>query len=330
MSEIGFGIVGLGMGKRGAQQAAETPGARLVVVCDIVEELAKQQADKWACDWTRDFAEVLSRDDVDAVGIYTPSGMHARMAAEALEAGKHAFTTKPLDIRLAECDRAIRAAEKAGRLLAVDFDSHWTAECHQVKRVLEEGWLGKIFLADLRMKWHRTQEYYEHGTGWRKTLEFERGSAANQGVHFLDLLLWWLGEVEWVYGRAATVAHEVEIEDLSASLVGFTSGAWGVIQTTTAAYPEQPTTIELVGENGTLTYVSGGGVTVTCKQDTPPIDTLALPAIPAHIVDDMLGAIQGARPPTIDGPEGRKSVELFEAIYESSRSEERVTLPLKG
>jgi len=328
VSDIGFGIVGLGVGKRGAQQAAETPGARLVVVCDPVEELAREQADKWGCEWTRDFTQVLGREDVEVVGIYTPSGMHGRMAAQALEAGKHVFTTKPLDIRLEECDRAIRASEKASRVLAVDFGRRWTPECHRVRRALDEGWLGNVFLADLRMKWYRAQDYYEHGSKWRKTLEYERGSAANQGAHFLDLLLWWLGDVEWVYGRSATVAHDVEVEDLTTSLVTFASGAWGVIQTTTAAYPEQAGTIEIVGENGTLTWVSGGGVSVECKHETPSLDSLALGPVPGHIVEDMLGAIREGRAPIVDGREGRRSVELFEAIYQSSRSQAAVRLPL--
>lgn len=319
MSELSFGIVGLGMGQRGVQQAAETPGARLAVVCDLVEDLAREQAEKWGCDWTTDFATVLAREDVDVVGIYTPSGMHAAMATQALQAGKHVFTTKPFDIRLEACDQAIAAAKQAGRVLAVDFDSRYTEAAQRAKRVMEAGWLGKVFLADLRMKWYRGQDYYESGSGWRRTLALERGSAANQGVHYLDLLLWWLGDITSVYGRAATVAHDVEVEDLSTSLVTFASGAWGVIQTTTASYPDQPTTIEITAENGTLIWVMGQGLTLQCRQETPPLESLAAPTGPAHIVADMLAAVREGRPPVVSGETGRRSVALFDAIYESSR-----------
>src|SRR5688500_8359255 len=117
---IRFGIVGTGMGFDRARKASKTPGAQLVAVCTLDEERGSKAADEMGCELIRDYEAMLARPDIDAVGVYTPSGRHCDFAIQALQAGKHAFTTKPMDIRVEKCDAAIRAAKEAGKVLAVD------------------------------------------------------------------------------------------------------------------------------------------------------------------------------------------------------------------
>ncbi len=153
--EVRFGIIGLGMGLNRARIAAKTPGVKLAVVCSIEPGKAEQVGKELGCDWTTDYEEVLARGDVDVVGVMTPSGTHCDFAIQALQAGKHVYTTKPMDIRVEKCDAAIAAAEKAGKILAVDFDSRYNPANHRLRMAVRSGKLGKMLAGDLLMKWYR-------------------------------------------------------------------------------------------------------------------------------------------------------------------------------
>lgn len=326
--DIRFAIIGLGMGTSRAKKAANTPGSKLVCVCDLIEEKAKNLATELECDWNTDMNEVFERDDVDVVGVMTPSGTHADIAIKAVEAGKHVFTTKPMDIKLEKCDALTAAAEKAGVVLAVDFDCRYSEENLKLQHFISDGKLGKLILADLQMKWYREQSYYDTGfpAGWRKNAQYEGGSAANQGVHYIDLLQWFCGPVAEVYGRSGTLGHQIETEDISVAMLTFKSGAWGVIETTTCSYPDLGTKIEITGQNGTVIWK--GSVDMLKVKDNPELTMDDLPPQPGpkNIIEDMIAAITEGKPVAVDGDEGRKSVEIFNAIYESSRTGKTVVL----
>ncbi len=161
--EIRFGIVGLGMGANRAKVASQTPGAKLVCVCDILEDKARRIAGELSCDWTNDYEKMLARDDIDAVGVLTPSGMHADFAMMAAKAGKHVFTTKPMDILVEKCDELIQVAKDAGVILAVDFGLRYSPVNHKIRMAVQSGTFGEILYSDLLMRWHRTQAYYDGG-----------------------------------------------------------------------------------------------------------------------------------------------------------------------
>ena len=178
--EIRFGIVGLGMGANRADIASKTEGVKLACVCDIVEENAKRVAEKYGCAYETDYEKMLQRDDIDAVGVMSPSGLHAEFAIMAAKAGKHVYTTKPMDILVEKCDELIETAKKAGVVLAVDFGERYLPANKRVRKAIQSGLMGKMFLADLRMKWYRAQSYYDGGSpaGWRSKRRYEGGSAA--------------------------------------------------------------------------------------------------------------------------------------------------------
>jgi UDP-N-acetyl-2-amino-2-deoxyglucuronate dehydrogenase len=327
--EIRFGIVGLGMGANRAKVASQIPGAKLVCVCDILEEKAKRVAGELSCDWTNDYEKMLARDDIDAVGVLTPSGMHADFAMMAAKAGKHVFTTKPMDILVEKCDELIQVAKDAGVILAVDFGERYGAGNKRVRKAIQSGLLGRIILADLRMKWYRAQSYYDGGSpiGWRSKKRYEGGSAANQGVHFLDLLQWFMGDVKTVYGRSGTFAHEIETEDCSIALLEFANSSWGVVQTSTCSNPDLGSAMEFTGSNGTLSW-KNSKVELYRLADNPEasLEDVEIEPGPRNIIEDMVSAITKGTPVAVDGHEGRKSVAIFCAIYESSRTGKPIEL----
>ncbi len=326
--EIRIGILGLGVGRSRAKMAAQAEGAELVCVCDLLEDKCKAMAEEYGCEWTTDHEEMLGRDDIDAIGVFSPSGMHADHGIMAAEAGKHVFTTKPMDIRVEKCDALIEACKKADRLLAVDFGRRYADEPHRVRMAVQSGKLGKILLCDVRMKWLREQSYYDGGSpdGWRSSLQWEGGSIANQGVHQVDLIYWLLGPVKSVYGRIGTFTHDIETEDMCNALLTFESGTWGVIQTTTCNRPSLGTAIEISGEKGTLAFSDKG---ITCYEvDGEPEASLDEfvpdPDRPKNIIEDVVSALTKGTQLACDGPEGRVSTAIFCAVYESARTGEAV------
>lgn len=328
-SDIGFAIIGLGMGANRAKAVTETPGANLVCVCDLQEEKAKKLAQELDCEYHTDMKNVLERDDVDVVGVMTPSGTHADVGIQAIEAGKHVFTTKPMDIKVEKCDAFMSAAEDAGVVLAVDFQCRYGENNRRLHKFLSEDGLGKLILGDLRMKWYREQSYYDGGfpRGWKKDLQYEGGSAANQGVHYIDLLHWFCGPVVEVYGRSGTLGHDIGTEDISLAMLTFENGAWGMIETTTCSYPSLGTRIEITGEEGTAIWDKSNEVTIEVKENPDlGVEDIPIEAGPQNIVQDMLGAINEGKTVAVPGEEGKKSVRIFNAIYESSRTGKTVRL----
>ena len=322
--EVGFGILGLGRGRKAAQTAVQTAGANLVCVCDLQEEKVKATAQELDCDWTTSYDRMLARDDIDAIGVYTSSGTHADFANQAVAAGKHVFVTKPMDIDLDKCDRLIEAAKRANLVLAVDFIRRYRKIDHQVRKAVVDGLIGNVILGDLRMKWYRSQSYYDGGwpAGWRSRSSTEGGSAANQGVHSIDQLQWFMGDVKTVQGRCGTFNHEIETEDCSVGILTFASGAFGIIQTTTCSYPSLGTTLQINGSKGTITMDKSGAVGLVIEgQEGATIDQVEIETdFPENIIEDMVGAIIDGQPIMVSGEEGRKSVAIFTAIYESSRT----------
>ena len=323
---LGFGVIGLGVGKSRAKMAADCPDAELIAVCDIDPERLNPVADEHGCDRHTDYLEMAERDDVDCILVLTPSGMHCEMAIECLKRGKHVATTKPMDVRLDIIDDAIATAEQEGVILAVDFGRRYDEECRRIKRAMEEGRFGKPILATIEMKWWRTEEYYE---AWRGTWELDGGgSLANQGIHQIDLVQWLMGPVRRVVGSYGVMAHEnCETEDLGMALVEFASGARGSFVTTTTFEPAHTTRVGIHGTEGAV-LLDNEKLAVSEFHDGKEEELL--PPGPANIVEDMVGCIREGREPACTGPEGRKSVEILRAILRSADQGCWIDLPIEG
>jgi len=323
---IGFGVIGLGVGRSRANMVAECPDAELVALCDIDEERLQAGVERHGCEAYTDYLAMAERDDIDCVLVMTPSGLHAPMAIECMRRGKHAATTKPMDVRLDIIDEAIAVAEETGLVYAVDFGRRYAEDARRIKRAMEAGRFGLPILAVIEMKWLRDEAYYE---GWRGTWEMDGGgSLANQRIHQIDLMQWVMGPVVRVSGHYAVMAHEnCATEDLGLAIVEFQSGAKGSVVTTTTFPGEQVTR---VGFHGTTGAVQLDREELTLFQFEGEPAEEPLPAWPSNIVEDMVGCIRGEREPACPPEEGRKSVEILRAILRSADTGEWVDLPIEG
>ena len=325
---IGVGIIGQGHAKR---LTAEDSPADLIAVADQNPEAAQKIAAEHGVEAAADVTSLLARPDVDAVIIAVPSGLHAEVTIQALDAGKHVFLEKPIEVTVAAADR-IRAAEKrSGKVLTIASQRRFAAENQFLKQIIEEGRLGRITSATIEVPLWRSQEYYDSGA-WRGTWELDGGGALmNQGIHGVDLLLHLAGPVSRVYARAKTLARKIEVEDTLSAVVDFESGAIGVIQATTSVYPGYPRRLEINGEKGSIALeensiakwdiYSGSHEDIVVQPAAfSSASTPTAISLDGHTrqIADMIRAVKTGTRPTIDVYEGRKPVDLILAIYRSA------------
>ncbi|HID06720.1 MAG TPA: Gfo/Idh/MocA family oxidoreductase [Armatimonadetes bacterium] len=327
MEAIGFAVVGLGMGRSRAHLIAQTDGANLVAVCDIREERARQVAEELGCDAVTDYHDLLMRDDVDVVMVMTPSGMHADVAIDTLNAGKHAIITKPMEVSLERADAMIETADKTGKLLAIDFEARYFPTMVRIKRAIDDGMFGKLILGEARLKWFRSQEYYTK-SGWRGTWRYDGGgSLANQTIHLIDLLIWFMGDVEEVSAAHCGVyAHEIETEDLGMAMLRFKNGAVGAILGTTTFPRDTYSGVEIHGvDGGVIAHVFIGDVEQWFFRDETRQPPDVQPRV-SNVIEDVVTALRTGTPVEVDGREGRRSLEVLTAIYTSAREQRPVSL----
>ena len=343
----GFGIVGCGMiANFHAKAIADIEGAELVACFNRTAEKAEKLSAEFGGKVYTDLEEMLAHPGLDIVTICSPSGAHMEPCVAAAKSGKHVIVEKPLDVTVDRCDQMIAACDAAGVKLATIFPSRFHQSSKLMKQAVESGRFGKLALGDAYVKWFRTQEYYDSGA-WRGTWELDGGGALmNQAIHSVDLLLWLMGPAVEVSAHTATLAHErIEVEDVCTATVKFASGALGVIEATTAGFPGSLKKIELTGSTGTAILEEEDIIKWEFAETAPEDEKLreemqgktmtgggaADPAAIGHhahaeLFRDFLDAIQEDRAPAIDGSEGRKSVELILAIYESAKTGQPVKI----
>ena len=323
---VNFAVVGLGMGNNRARMIKNTDGAELKCVVDLRTDLAKKTGEDLGTDWTTDIDEVLGRNDIDCVMVMTPSGTHAEVGIRVAKAGKHVITTKPMDVSTQACDQLIAACDEAGVKLAVDYQSRYVDNNYRVAEALRRGWLGRPILGEVRFKWFRSDDYFEHNGGWRGTWQMDGGgSLANQGAHLLDVISWFMGDFESAYGEMAIMNHDIETEDIGLAIVHFKNGAKGVIVGTTTFPTNAYFSAEVHGTDGGILIedvlngkmrVFGEGLEERLQQINNPIH---------NIIEDFVKAVEEGGNVRVDGREGRRTVALLEKIYESARTGKTVS-----
>lgn len=339
--KIGFGIIGCGMiSNWHAKAVLEIDGAGLIGATDVNEDARLEFSRKYNTTAYSDVGSMLNDPDVDVVCICTPSFLHAPLAIQAANAKKHIIVEKPMAITKSECDAVIKACDDNGVKMAVISQLRFTDAIRSLKKAVEDKKPGRIVMGDVYMKYYRSQEYYDKG-GWRGTWKMDGGGALmNQGIHGIDLLLYIMGPVRSVFGRAKTLVRNIEVEDTASALVEFENGALGVIQGTTSIYPGSSRRLEINGDKGTIIIEEDAIIKWNIEgeeeglQDIKEKSLMSAASNPAafgiegHImqITDMLEAIKQDRSPLVDQHEGRKPVELILAIYESSRTNMPVKL----
>ena len=234
---VGFVVVGLGMGKLRSETVQSTPGTRLVGVCDIDEGRARLCGEEFDVPWTTALAPWLDNEEVEVAYVLTPTGRHAEVALEALQAGKHVLVTKPMEASLGACDAMIRLAEERGLLLGVDFGRRFDASTLSIREGVRSGQLGRVLGGNMFLKTLRTMEYFEADGGWRGTRRWDGGGVfSNQGIHHIDQLVYVLGIPDRVRCDIWMQTHEIEAEDLGCALWQYANGAIVSLYATTS-YP---------------------------------------------------------------------------------------------
>ena len=335
------GLLGGGnISRTHGRAAAELPDVKVVAVHGANPEKARGLAVEHGVPSHDSLEAFLDQRPMDVVLIGSPSGVHAQQAIAAVRKGLHVLCEKPLDIKLPQVDALLAEAERAGVKLGVMFQDRTKQDLRRLKSLLDDGRIGRPLLVSASVRWWRPPEYYS-SQRWRGTWEFDGGGALmNQGVHTVDLLLWLLGDVRRVQARTATVLHEIEVEDTAVALLEFTSGAVATLEATTAAWPGYPRRLEITGSEGTV-VVEGDRI---AKADLrTPLEQPAggradgnaqgsshlIADASGHraLLEDFLRAIETGGRPLCDGREGRRSVELVQAVYESARTGQAVELP---
>jgi predicted dehydrogenase len=347
--EYRFGIVGLGMIAHFHAKAIQAMrGARLVAVASRSQAKAKEFGAQYGVEGLGSYRALIARDDIDIVTICTPSGAHLEPVILAAEHGKHIVCEKPLEVTLPRLDRMIEACRRHRVRLGGIFPSRTSEVYQRIKHAVDAGRLGRITLGSAYVKWWRSQAYYD-SAAWRGTWKLDGGGCLmNQGIHTIDLLQWFMGPAAEVRAFTDRRAHvRIEVEDVAVAAIRFKSGALGVIEGATSAWPGHAKRIELCGDQGGVATREDDLATWTfarpAKGDAALLRRLGArdtgkggAADPKAIsfvghqrqFEDFVAALRVGRAPMVDGKEGRKAVELILAIYRSARTGRSVRLPL--
>ncbi|NJL25163.1 MAG: Gfo/Idh/MocA family oxidoreductase [Calothrix sp. SM1_5_4] len=325
-----------------ALTSGAVPGARLVAVCDTQFERAQAIADKNpGVSAFSDRFEMLEKrgGEIDVVSILTPSGLHAQHTVDVAKYGKHVVVEKPMALTLSDADRMISACDAAGIRLFVVKQNRYNYPVKKLRQALEAGRFGKLVLGTVRVRWCRTQKYYDQDK-WRGTWAYDGGVFANQASHHVDLLQWMMGDVESVFAKTSTALVNIETEDTGVVIVRFKNGSLGVIEATTATRPKDlEGSISILGEKGTV-EIAGFAVNEmkTWNFSEPlPDDGEVLEKYrvnPPNVygfghteyLNKVVESIREGHSALVDGLEGRKSLELISAIYESVETGKEVFL----
>jgi UDP-N-acetyl-2-amino-2-deoxyglucuronate dehydrogenase len=315
--------------------------AELVAVCDIDPAALAAATKRAAARGYGSLAELLAGSDADIVVLATPSGLHPEQALQAAESGRHVMTEKPMATRWEDGKRMVQACDNAGVRLFVVKQNRHNATLQLVKRAIEKGRFGRIYMVTVNVFWTRPQSYYDSAK-WRGTWEFDGGAFMNQASHYVDLLDWLIGPVESIFAHTATLARDIEVEDTGVAAVRWRSGALGTVNVTMLTYPKNlEGSITIIGEKGTVRV---GGVAVNeiqhwafaepAEEDDRVVNSSYQATSvygfghPAYY-DNVMKVLQGKAEPDTDGREGLKSLEVLIAIYRSARDGQRVSLPLE-
>ena len=334
-----FAFLGCGAIAKKHQAALERiPEAELVAVCDQDLAAARKLGETAGVPFFNDPGRMVEETGSRVVSILTPSGAHSRNVLDLLESGVHFVVEKPMALRLDLADRIIRGCAEHGVKLFVVQQNRFNPPIQALKTALDRGRFGKLVMGTIRVRWCRPQDYYD-AKPWRGTWALDGGVATNQASHHIDMLEWLMGQVESVMAMTGTRLARIETEDTACALLRFTSGALGIIEATTATRPKDlEGSISILGEKGAVEV--GGFFMNRLKtwqfEESAPEDETILethgqnPDVFAwnhtEYLKDVVRAIRNGTKGLVEGLEGRRSLELITAIYESAETGQEVHL----
>lgn len=336
-----FGLVGCGRISKNHFEALtkNSDCAELVAVCDTDESLLRAATAELGVKGFKSLTEMLRETSIDVVTLCTPSGLHSEQAISCAQAGRHIITEKPMATRWGDALKMVEACEKHKVQLFVVKQNRLNPTLQLLKRQIENGRFGRIFMVNVNVFWTRPQSYYDQAP-WRGTMALDGGAFMNQGSHYVDLLHWLFGPVESLQAYTATLDRKIEMEDTGVVGLKWKSGALGSMNVTMLTYPRNlEGSITIIGQKGT---VKVGGLAVNEIQhwefsDPSPDDELVKSASyettslygygHSGYYRNVLDNLNGLASSQTDGREGLKSLELLVAIHMSAKEGRRVSLP---
>lgn len=340
-----FALLGCGrIAKRHSELLGynQVPGAKLVAVCDLSVDKARDIGEKFGVPYYTDMDQMLLSTDVDVVTVLTESGNHAKNVISLTKYKKHIVVEKPMALTLSDADAMIKACDEAGVRLFVVKQNRFNVPVVKAREALESGRFGKLFMGTVRVRWCRPQEYYDQAP-WRGTWAMDGGVLTNQASHHVDLLEWMMGDIESVYAKSTKACANIEAEDTAVVVLKFSNGALGTIEASTAVRPKDlEGSLTILGSDGSVEI---GGFAVNemkvwqfstpLSEDESVMERFSVnppnvygfghQAYYEHVVDSIINN----KKHLVDGLEGRKSIELINAIYESVETGREVFLRFK-
>jgi predicted dehydrogenase len=342
MSKVRFALVGCGsIAKKHAHALHHyIDEAEIGAFVDRDLGRAQQFSDKYGAPAFSSIHDLMAAADarIDAFSVLAPSGAHAPIVLELAQYGRPIVVEKPMALRLDDADRMIEACDANGVKLFVVHQNRYNLPIVKAREALAKGRFGRLVMGTVRLRWMRDQAYYD-SEAWRGTWAHDGGVFMNQAAHHIDMLTWFMGNVETMRSMSATRLVEIESEDTGVAIMRFNSGALGVLEATTGARPKDlEGSISILGEKGSVVI---GGFFMNELQtwnfaDTQPEDATMIADFGKNPPDfaynhgeylrDVIASIQTKKAALVDGLEGRRSLELITALYESIETNSDVQL----
>lgn len=339
MTPLRFAIIGCSsISKKHIDALSGVEGAEIAAVCDLDRARAEAAGKASRSPFYVDYREMLKSEKIDVITVLTPSGDHAERVLDLVRWGKHIVVEKPMALRLDDADAMIRACDESGIKLFIVKQNRYNRPIRALRTALDNGRFGKLVMGTVRVRWCRSSEYYS-SAAWRGTWAQDGGVLTNQASHHIDMLEWMMGGVESVTAMTSTALAPIEAEDTGVAILRFRNGALGVIEATTATRPKDlEGSISILGEKGSV--VIGGFamdkiVTWVFDKAAPEDDGIMAnfgenPKEFAwnhqEYLRDVVETIRSGKKALVDGLEGRKSLELIHALYESAETGREVPL----
>lgn len=334
-SSLKFAIIGCGrIGQRHAEHIRSQ--GQLVAVCDIDPGKSRQFSEQYKAAAFDKVADLLSyKEHIDVIAVCTPNGLHAEHSIKAFQSGFHVLCEKPMALTVQDCGEMINAAERANRRLFVVKQNRFNPPVAAVKKIIEEGRLGKIYSVQLNCFWNRNEEYYKNS--WKGTKDLDGGTLFTQFSHFIDLLYWMIGDVKEAIGYAGNFDHEgtIEFEDTGCISIKFYNGAIGTINYTVNSYGKNMEgSLTIFGEKGTvkiggqylneLEYQNIENYTIgNLPPGNPPNNYGKYQGSMSNhdkVYENLIHVLQGNGIIATDGFEGLKTVEIIDKIYSNFKA----------
>lgn len=314
-------------------------GAQLSAVCDTIESKAQKLGAEYNVPHFTDMHDMMRSQQPDVVVVLTESGNHARHVLELVQYGAHIVVEKPMALKLSDADAMIEACDRADIKLFVIKQNRFNVPVSKLRGAIEKKRFGKLVMGTVRVRWCRPQSYYDQDP-WRGTWALDGGVLTNQASHHVDLLEWMMGSVESVFAMSRTALVDIEAEDTAVVTLRFANGALGIIEATTATRPKDlEGSISILGEKGTVEI---GGFAVNemkvwnfAESEEGDNEVLTTYSVnPPNVYgfghkeyyDHVVQSLSEGGANLVDGLQGRRSLELINAIYESIETGKEVSL----